>query len=62
VSLAEFEDKKGEDGKIEVTDEHIRAVVELNRDFKHYLDELSQGDEGKRAEKRFDRLDTYSRD
>ncbi|KAI1383576.1 P-loop containing nucleoside triphosphate hydrolase protein [Hypoxylon trugodes] len=61
VSLAEYDAEKGEDGKILVTDEHLRAVVELSRDFKNYLNELHKGDEGKRAERKYERLDSYDR-
>lgn len=42
-----------------MTDEHLRAVVELSKDFKDYLRELHQGDEGKRARSKFERLDEY---
>ncbi|KAI0600021.1 P-loop containing nucleoside triphosphate hydrolase protein [Biscogniauxia sp. FL1348] len=59
VSLAEYDAEKGEDGRIIITDEHLRAVVELSRDFKNYLSELHKGDEGKRAERKYERLDSY---
>ncbi|CAJ2501364.1 Uu.00g042170.m01.CDS01 [Anthostomella pinea] len=59
VSLAEYDAEKGEDGKVMVTDEHLRAVVELSRDFKDYLNELHKGDEAKRAERKYERLDSY---
>lgn len=39
-----------------LTDKHLKSVVEMSRDFKVYLDELHAGDEGKRAERRFERL------
>lgn len=58
VSLAEYEDTKDEEGKIMLTDEHLRAVVELSKDFKKYLKELHRADEDKRALRRFERLDT----
>ncbi|KAI3338719.1 hypothetical protein F4824DRAFT_499095 [Ustulina deusta] len=61
VSLAEYDTEKGEDGKIVITDEHLRAVVELSRDFKNYLGELHRGDEAKRAERNYERLDSYAR-
>lgn len=61
VSLAEYDSEKGEDGKITITDDHLRAVVELSRDFKEYLGELHRGDEAKRAERNYERLDSYSR-
>ncbi|KAI0802934.1 P-loop containing nucleoside triphosphate hydrolase protein [Xylaria sp. FL0064] len=60
VSLAEYDAKKGEDGRIMITDEHLRAVVELSRDFKAYLNELHKGDEAKRAERKYERLDSYA--
>ncbi|KAK7984336.1 hypothetical protein PG989_011738 [Apiospora arundinis] len=56
VSLAEYDAEKDEEGTILVTDEHLRAVVELSRDFKEYLKELHMGDEDKRAEQRAERL------
>ncbi|OTB06589.1 hypothetical protein M426DRAFT_318656 [Hypoxylon sp. CI-4A] len=61
VSLAEYDDEKGEDGKVIITDEHLRAVVELSKDFKNYLNELHKGDEGKRAERKYERLDSYDK-
>ncbi|KAI2776155.1 P-loop containing nucleoside triphosphate hydrolase protein [Daldinia loculata] len=61
VSLAEYDAEKGEDGKIMITDEHLRAVVELSKDFKNYLNELHKGDEGKRAERKYERLDSYDK-
>lgn len=57
VSLAEYEDERDEEGKILLTDEHLRSVVGLSKDFKTYLDELHRADESKRAQKRFERLD-----
>lgn len=60
VSLAEYDAEKGEDGKVIVTDDHLRAVVELSRDFKTYLGELHRGDEAKRAERNYERLDSYT--
>ncbi|KAF2967481.1 hypothetical protein GQX73_g6097 [Xylaria multiplex] len=41
VSLAEYEAEKGEDGKIVITDEHLRAAIELSRDFKTYINETA---------------------
>jgi hypothetical protein len=40
-----------------MTDTHLRSVVEMSRDFKEYLKDLHRGDEGKRAERRLERLD-----
>lgn len=58
VSLAEYEDDRDEEGKIMLTDEHLRAVVELSKDFKDYLKNLHKADEDKRALRRYERLDT----
>lgn len=57
VALAEFDSEKDQEGKIVLTDKHLRAVVEMSRDFKQYLHELHKGDEEKRAERRHERLD-----
>ena len=60
VALAEYDAEKDEEGKIVVTDTHFRSVVELSKDFKDYLRELHRGDEAKRAERFFERLDNFS--
>ena len=57
VSLAEFHGERDKEGKIILTDKHLRAVAELSRDFKHYLNTLHRGDEGKRAERKYERYD-----
>jgi len=57
VALAEFEAVKDQEGKIILTDKHLKAVVEMSRDFKDYLHDLHKGDEEKRAERRHERLD-----
>ncbi|KAK8075519.1 ATPase [Apiospora hydei] len=62
VSLAEYDVKKDEEGTILVTDQHLRAVVELSKDFKDYLQELHSGDEDKRAQGRAERLDSFKGD
>ena len=61
VALAEFDAEKDEEGKILLTDSHLRAVVELLKDFKDYLNSLHQGDEGKRSERKYERLDSFSK-
>lgn len=57
--LAEHDGEKDEEGKILLTDTHLRAVVELSRDFKDYLAELHKGDEAKRAARNYQRLDDF---
>lgn len=59
MALAEYEATKDEEGKIVLTDKHLKSVVEMSRDFKEYLNELHVGDEGKRAERRRERLDKH---
>lgn len=59
VNLAEFDDERDKEGTILVKAKHLKAVVELSRDFKDYLDELHLGDEDKRAQRNFERLDSY---
>ncbi|KAH9227104.1 hypothetical protein K456DRAFT_1902670 [Colletotrichum gloeosporioides 23] len=59
VALAEYEADKDSEGRIMVKDDHLRAVVELSKDFKGYLNDLHRRDEGKRAEHRHERLDSY---
>ncbi|KAF4484031.1 hypothetical protein CGGC5_v008297 [Colletotrichum fructicola Nara gc5] len=59
VALAEYEADKDSEGRIMVKDDHLRAVVELSKDFKGYLNDLHRKDEGKRAEQRYERLDSY---
>ena len=60
VALAEYDAERDEEGKIVITDNHLRAVVELSKDFQDYLDELHKGNESKRAERKGERLDTYA--
>ncbi|KAK2025670.1 ATPase [Colletotrichum zoysiae] len=59
VALAEYDNEKDGEGRIMVTDNHLRAVVELSKDFKGYLNDLHRRDEEKRAEDRYERLATY---
>lgn len=61
VALAEYDAEKDSEGKIVVTDKHLRAIVELSRDFKEYLDELHKGNESKRAQRKYERLDDYEK-
>jgi hypothetical protein len=58
VGLAEHRAEEGEGGKILLTEEHVREIVELNRSFKMYFSEL-HGSEGKRALDRGERLDSF---
>ena len=59
VSLAEYQNEQDSEGKIKLTEAHLKSVVELSKDFKDYLDELHTGDESKRALMRKERLDDY---
>ncbi|KAK2051880.1 ATPase [Colletotrichum caudatum] len=62
VALAEYDNEKDGEGRTMVTDNHLRAVVELSKDFKGYLNDLHRRDEEKRAEDRYERLATYTAD
>ncbi|KAK1962267.1 ATPase [Colletotrichum sublineola] len=62
VALAEYDAEKDSEGKIMMTDTHLRAVIELSKDFKGYLNDLHRRDEEKRAEDRYERLATYEAD
>ncbi|KAH7150281.1 hypothetical protein B0J13DRAFT_549867 [Dactylonectria estremocensis] len=60
VALAEYDAETDEEGKTIVNDTHFRSVVELSKDFKDYLKELHRGDESIRAQRKSERLDTFS--
>jgi hypothetical protein len=55
VALAEYEARKDSEGKIVLTDQHLKSVVEMSRDFKKYINDIHQGDEDVRAERRRER-------
>jgi hypothetical protein len=55
VALAEYEAVKDSEGKIVLTDKHLKSVVEMSRDFKNYIDDIHQGNEDIRAERRRER-------
>ncbi|KAL1847379.1 hypothetical protein Daus18300_013964 [Diaporthe australafricana] len=59
VSLAEYENKQDGEGKIKLTEDHLKSVVELSKDFKDYIDNLHLADESKRALARKERLDSF---
>jgi hypothetical protein len=61
VSLAEYEAQPypGIENTIQVTEDHFKAVIELSRDFKEYLDELHLKSEDGRAAARLERLDSF---
>ena len=61
VALAEYDAERGEDGVIIITDTHLKAIVDLSANFKKYLNSLHEGDESKRAERKFERLDDFDR-
>ncbi|EHK97884.1 hypothetical protein M7I_6382 [Glarea lozoyensis 74030] len=49
VALAEYEDVRDEEGRVVLTDGHLRSIVDMSRSFKRYLDETHGADEEKRA-------------
>ncbi|KAK7427064.1 hypothetical protein QQZ08_006491 [Neonectria magnoliae] len=60
VALAEYDAEVDEEGKVVVNNTHFRSVVELSRDFEDYLKESHRGDESMRAQRKSERLDTFS--
>ncbi|KAH6676509.1 ATPase [Halenospora varia] len=62
VALAEYDAEKDEEGKILLTDTHLRSIVDMSRDFKEYLDRTLEGDEEKRAARELLRYDDRPRD
>lgn len=60
VALAEYDAEKDEEGKVLVTDTHLRAVAEFSRDFKDYLQTLHKGSEATRAQRKFERNDGFT--
>lgn len=60
VALAEYDAEKDEEGKVLVTDTHLRAVAEFSRDFKDYLQILHKGNEATRAQRKFERNDGFA--
>ncbi|KAF4536434.1 ATPAse [Lasiodiplodia theobromae] len=61
VTLAEFDDERDKEGTILVKGKHLKAVVELSRDFTDYMNELHLGNEDKRAQRKFERLDSFGK-
>jgi SpoVK/Ycf46/Vps4 family AAA+-type ATPase len=57
VALAEYEDVRDEEGKVVLTDGHLRSIVDMSKSFKSYLDETHGADEEKRAMIERDRFD-----
>jgi hypothetical protein len=57
VALAEYDAEKDDEGKILLTDTHLRSIVDMSRDFKRYLDETHGADEEKRAAMENNRYD-----
>jgi SpoVK/Ycf46/Vps4 family AAA+-type ATPase len=49
VALAEYEDVRDEEGRVVLTDGHLRSIVDMSRSFQRYLDETHGADEEKRA-------------
>ena len=59
VALAEYEAQKDDEGRIMLTDDHLKAVVEMSSAFKRYLKALHKKDESGRAALRQERLDNW---
>ncbi|KAI1740428.1 hypothetical protein F4680DRAFT_419427 [Xylaria scruposa] len=60
VALAEKQGIKDKEGRILIKPDHIKATVDMSRDFKNYLAMLHKGDLSKRAALMGNRLDSYN--
>ena len=60
VALAEKQGIKDKEGRILVKSDHIKATVDMSRDFKNYLAVLHKGDLSKRAAMMGNRVDNYN--
>ncbi|KAI0186130.1 hypothetical protein EV127DRAFT_187542 [Xylaria flabelliformis] len=60
VALAEKQGIKDKEGRILIKSDHIKATVDMSRDFKNYLVMLHKGDLSKRAALMGNRFDSYN--
>ncbi|KAI1129035.1 hypothetical protein F5Y10DRAFT_161676 [Nemania abortiva] len=60
VALAEKQGIKDKEGRILIKSDHIKATVDMSRDFKNYLAVLHKGDLSKRAALLGNRADSYN--
>ncbi|KAI0437534.1 hypothetical protein F4803DRAFT_570718 [Xylaria telfairii] len=60
VALAEKQGLKDKEGRILIKSDHIKATVDMSRDFKNYLAVLHKGDLSKRAALMGTRVDNYN--
>ena len=61
VALADFENARDAEDHILLKDKHIEQVAKMSKQFRDYLNNLHQGDEGKRAERERLRLDGFDK-
>jgi hypothetical protein len=62
VALAEAQGNKDEKGRVLIKPEHIKATVQMSKEFQEYLVKLHKGDLSKRASLMGNRYDAYGKE
>ena len=62
VALAEAQAQKDKEGRILIKSDHIKATVQMSREFRNYLVKVHKGDLSKRASLMGNRYDAYGKD
>lgn len=62
VALAEAQGQKDKEGRVLIRSEHIKATVQMSREFRNYLVKLHKGDLSKKASLMGNRYDAYGTD
>lgn len=62
VALAEAQGNKDDKGRILIKPDHIRATVQMSKEFQDYLKKLHKGDLSKRASQWGNRYDAYGKE
>jgi hypothetical protein len=62
VALAEAQGNKDDKGRVLIKLEHIRATVQMSKEFQDYLLKLHRADLSKRASQMGNRYDAYGKE
>ncbi|KAK7424337.1 hypothetical protein QQX98_000605 [Neonectria punicea] len=62
VALAEAHSQKDKEGRVLIKSDHIKATVQMSREFRDYLVKLHKGDLSKRASLLGNRYDAYGKE
>lgn len=62
MALAEAQGQKDKEGRVLVKSDHIKATVQMSREFRDYLVKLHKGDLSKRASLMGHRYDAYGKE